>query len=147
MQKYNVHVDNQIHKIKVDSLFPTKFANTILLQLPRTCFAVLVIFHLLYVLPVQLGVVLIMRARECVAGIYIYTGAERIRRRQALRTAIRGIVTQYRPVLRSDNFAPKFLTDRIRESLKTSTAKQVLGNCERMVLANLIGNRLSTFIL
>ena len=29
----------------------------------------------------------------------------------------------------------------------TSTAKQVLGNCERMVLANLIGNRLSTFIL
>ena len=30
---------------------------------------------------------------------------------------------------------------------KTSTAKQVLVNCERMVLVNLIGNRLSTFIL
>ena len=30
---------------------------------------------------------------------------------------------------------------------KTSTAKQVLGNCERMVLANLLGNRLWTFIL
>ena len=29
---------------------------------------------------------------------------------------------------------------------KTITAKQVLGNCERMVLANLIGNRLSIFI-
>ena len=28
----------------------------------------------------------------------------------------------------------------------TSTAKQVLGNCERMVLANLIGNRMSIFI-
>ena len=31
--------------------------------------------------------------------------------------------------------------------LLTSTAKQVLCNCERMVLANLIGNRLSNFIL
>ena len=29
----------------------------------------------------------------------------------------------------------------------TSTAKQVLGNCERMVLANFLGNMLSTFIL
>ena len=37
----NVQVDNQI-KIKVDSLFPLKFANTMLSQLPRTCFAVLV---------------------------------------------------------------------------------------------------------
>ena len=37
-----VLVDIQIHKIKVDSLFPTRFANTILSQLPRTCFAVLV---------------------------------------------------------------------------------------------------------
>ena len=27
----------------------------------------------------------------------------------------------------------------------TSTAKQVLGNCERMELASLLGNRLSTF--
>ena len=44
MKRYNVHFDNQIHKIKVDSLFPIKFANTILSQLPRTCFAVLV-FH------------------------------------------------------------------------------------------------------
>ena len=30
---------------------------------------------------------------------------------------------------------------------KTSTAKQVLGNCERMVLANLKRNWLSNFIL
>ena len=29
----------------------------------------------------------------------------------------------------------------------TSTVKQVLGNCKRMVLANFVGNRLSTFIL
>ena len=29
----------------------------------------------------------------------------------------------------------------------TSTAKQVLGNCERMVFANFLGNMLSTFIL
>ena len=42
MQKYNVQVNYQIHKIKVDSLFPKRFANTILSQLPRTCFAVLV---------------------------------------------------------------------------------------------------------
>ena len=33
----------QIHKIKVDTLFSIKFANTILSQLPRTCFAVLVV--------------------------------------------------------------------------------------------------------
>ena len=37
MQKYN-----QNHKIKIDSLIPIKFANTILSQLLRTCFAVLV---------------------------------------------------------------------------------------------------------
>ena len=42
MNKYNVKVDNQIHKIKVDSLLPIRFANTILSQSPRTCFAVLV---------------------------------------------------------------------------------------------------------
>ena len=42
MNKNNVKVDNQIHKIKVDSLFPIRLANTILSQLPRTCFAVLV---------------------------------------------------------------------------------------------------------
>ena len=30
---------------------------------------------------------------------------------------------------------------------KTSTARQVLGNCERMVFTNFIGNRVSTFIL
>ena len=35
-----------------------------------------------------------------------------------------------------------YLSQRI-----TSTAKQVLGNCERMVLANFLGNMLSTFIL
>ena len=35
--------DIQIHKIKVDSLFAIRFANTILLQLQRTCFAVLVV--------------------------------------------------------------------------------------------------------
>ena len=34
-----------------------------------------------------------------------------------------------------------------KNTLITSTAKQVLGNCERMVLANFIGNMLSTFIL
>ena len=28
----------------------------------------------------------------------------------------------------------------LRVVVKTSTAKQVLGNCERMVLANFIGN-------
>ena len=40
------------------------------------------------------------------------------------------------------------LAKSIRGSInKTSTAKQVLGNCERMVFANLVGNRLSTFIL
>ena len=43
VQMCNVQVDNQI-KIKVDSLFPLKFANTILLQIPRTYFTVLVIF-------------------------------------------------------------------------------------------------------
>ena len=48
MQKYNVQVDNQIHKIKVDSLFPIRFANTILSQLPRTCFTVLVILEYNY---------------------------------------------------------------------------------------------------
>ena len=42
VQKYNLQVDNQNHKIEVGSIFPIKFANTILLQLPRTCFAVLV---------------------------------------------------------------------------------------------------------
>ena len=47
---------------------------------------------------------------------------------------------------------PKLKTASIWKCLllityKTSTAKQVLGNCERMVLANFIGNRLSTFIL
>ena len=44
--QYNLQVDNQIHKMKVDSLFPIKFANTILSQLPRTCFAVLVMLLL-----------------------------------------------------------------------------------------------------
>ena len=45
VQNYNVQIHNHIHKIKVDSLFPIKFANTILSQLPRTCFAVLVIYY------------------------------------------------------------------------------------------------------
>ena len=42
---YNVQVDNQIHKIKFDSQFLLNFANTILSQLPRTCFAVLVQYY------------------------------------------------------------------------------------------------------
>ena len=45
MQKYSVQVENQIHKIKVDSLFLIRFADTILSQLPRTCFAVLVFYE------------------------------------------------------------------------------------------------------
>ena len=38
-----------------------------------------------------------------------------------------------------------FVTDI--DYTETSTAKQVLGNCERMVLANFVENMLSTFIL
>ena len=39
------------------------------------------------------------------------------------------------------------ILSQLSSTNKTSTAKQVLGNCERMVYANFIGNRLSTFIL
>ena len=45
MNKSNVKVDNQNNNTKfdsIDSLFHVRFANTILSQLPRTCFAVLV---------------------------------------------------------------------------------------------------------
>ena len=39
------------------------------------------------------------------------------------------------------------ILSQLSSTNKTSTAKQVLGNCERMALANFIGNRQSTFIL
>ena len=82
MQKYNVQVDNQIHKIKVDSLFPIRFANTILSQLPRTCFAVLVYldhstvallgdideFILIYLFLYSILVLGHQRGQEAVAG-------------------------------------------------------------------------------
>ena len=48
VHKYNVKVDNQNNNTKfdsIDSLFHVRFANTILSQLPRTCFAVLVFFN------------------------------------------------------------------------------------------------------
>ena len=75
VQKYNVQIHNHIHKIKVDSLFPIKFANTILLQLPRTCFAVLVVVETLiqYILmDVQLWsfYILISWIRLLFAGIF-----------------------------------------------------------------------------
>ena len=42
VHKYNVQIDNQNHMTKVDSIFPM-FAKTILSQLPRTCFSVIVL--------------------------------------------------------------------------------------------------------
>ena len=47
----------QIHKIKVDSLFPIKFANTIHSQLPRICFAVLVYNNLSHSLSILHNIV------------------------------------------------------------------------------------------
>ena len=41
----------------------------------------------------------------------------------------------------------QIMINLIVKPIVTSTAKQVLGNCERMVFTNFIGNRVSTFIL